>query len=434
VADKNTFFLVIEGIDGTGKSTVTRTLVQILQSTLGKNVKLTFEPHDPSCAGLFIRQILMRKLHDVPIRTLGLAFAVNRADHCDREISPFFQQLNGSPRVVVCDRYYLSSLVYQSDADITFNDVMMLNSSALKPDLTLFLNASTKTCYERMRNRKESKELFETNLNTTKAKYAEAIEFLKSRGEKVIEVQAEGSLSDVVSNVVNTLAENSPNWLTVQQSLKMDDAQHVFEPTSITIQNAVGNFSDYRDKGPLYHSDQLSDILNQLKAEVSDFVNSLPFNDTATLFLDIIRQSGYVVGERLPWTDLDAFELQHKLPSDVLKRGSALLLGESQRYDIVIGKLSGSQKVTTLRGISDFLFIFDSNPAHLVRDYYEREIINFGEESSISPSLVVIGRKQIANAIFKKALEMFREEYHYTLSNLNSLKQAFATFLSDNDS
>lgn len=431
--EKNTFFLVIEGLDGTGKSSITRTLVQILQATLGKNVKLTFEPHDPSCAGLFIRQILMRKLLNVPPKTLALAFAVNRADHCDREILPFLNQRNGDPRIIVCDRYYLSSLVYQSNDKITYDDIMALNSSALQPDLTIFLSASSKTCYERMRNRREDKELFETNLNKTKQRYSSAIEYLRERGDKILEVEAEGSISDVVHNVLKALADNAPKWLTVQQALKMDETQHVFEPTKITMESVAIDIADDRYKGSLDDSTQLAKTLNKLRTEVTELIDNMPFNDVATLFLSVIAESGYKVGDKLPWTDLDAFELQYILPFDVLKRGAALLLGEKQRYDIVMGKLFSSQKGMTLRGMSDFLFIFDSNPSYLITDYYEREVVNYGDSSSLSPSLVVIGRKQIADAVFGMVLEIFEKIYFKALSSQAALKDAYNKYLSDDN-
>lgn len=432
--EKNTFFLVIEGLDGTGKSSITRTLVQILQATLGKNVKLTFEPHDPSCAGLFIRQILMRKLLNVPAKTLALAFAVNRADHCDREIASFLNQRNGDPRVVVCDRYYLSSLVYQSTDEVSYDDIMRLNSAALRPDLTIFLSASSKTCYERMRNRREDKELFETNLARTKMKYASAIEYLKGRGDKVIQVEAEGSISDVVHNVLSTLADSAPKWLTVQQALKIDETQHVFERSTITIKDVVGQFANYWKDIPIDDSSKLTEAFNKLQTEVTDCIDALPFNDAATLFLDVIAESGYTVdAKKLPWTDLDAYELQYILPFDVLKRGAALLLGETQRYDFVIGKLLSSQKVMTLRGMSDFLFIFDSNPSHLITDYYEREVLANGDATSLSPSLVVIGRKQIAITVFNKVLEVLQREYFADLGRQSSLNDAFNKFLSEHN-
>ena len=70
--DASTFFLVIEGLDGSGKSEISRRLTALLRATMGDRVMLTFEPHDPSAAGLFIRQVLTRKIEATP-RTLALA-------------------------------------------------------------------------------------------------------------------------------------------------------------------------------------------------------------------------------------------------------------------------------------------------------------------------------------------------------------------------
>ncbi len=67
--------------------------------------------------------------------------------------------------------------------------VYLFNENVRKPDLILFLNASTQTCYKRMRKRPEEKELFETNLDITRNKYLEAIEFLRDRGERIEEIE-----------------------------------------------------------------------------------------------------------------------------------------------------------------------------------------------------------------------------------------------------
>jgi hypothetical protein len=276
-----------------------------------------------------------------------------------------------------------------------------------------------------MRNRREDKELFEKNLNRTKMKYASAIEYLKRRGDKVIQVEAEGSISDVVHNVLRTLADNAPKWLTVQQPLKIDETQHVFEPSTITIEAVARQFANYWKNIPIDDSSKLAGAFNKLQTEVTECLGTLTFNDVATLFLDVIAESGYTVGAKLPWTDLDAYELQYILPFDVLKRGAALLLGETQRYDIVMGKLLSSQKVMTLRGMSDFLLIFDSNPSHLITDYYEREVVNYGESTALSPSFVVIGRKEIARTLFKKVLDMLQKEYFAIINKQPSLKDMF---------
>ena len=151
--EQNNFFLVIEGLDGSGKSAITRKLVNVFRHGLCDRVNLTFEPHDPSCSGLFIRQVLMKKI-PANSNTLALAFAANRSDHVEREIEEF---LKVDKSLVVCDRYYLSSLVYQSNDLLSMEKVYLFNENVRKPDLILFLNASTQTCYKRMRKRPKKK-------------------------------------------------------------------------------------------------------------------------------------------------------------------------------------------------------------------------------------------------------------------------------------
>jgi dTMP kinase len=399
------FFIVVEGIDGSGKSSVARRLVKVLEATLGRNVKLTFEPHDPSCAGLFIRQVLMKKITNIPPRTLALAFAVNRADHCDREIDPFFAQVNGKNRVIVCDRYYLSSLVYQSTSDFGYEDIMLLNSGVRKPDLTLFLTASSKTCYERMRNRGEDKELFEVNLNETREKYFHAIDFLSKCGDKIVSVEADGSMADVFERVKSVLFENSPDWLKVQNDLPFQDFEEVFEPTNLTMKEIAQHVLMAMKGGAESSGD--GDNSHRLRTEVQKSIDKLQYNDAATIFLEALTESGYFLHDKLPWTDLDAYELSFNLPLGVTQRGAALLLGQSQRYDSVMTKLLGSQKNLAVGSMSDFLFIFDSNPSHLQVNYYERERVANGPDFSLSPMFNVIGRSELANFIYEKIKRNF---------------------------
>jgi len=47
--EKDSLFIAIEGLDGSGKTSVARQLANVLDYELrGGRVKLTFEPHDPS--------------------------------------------------------------------------------------------------------------------------------------------------------------------------------------------------------------------------------------------------------------------------------------------------------------------------------------------------------------------------------------------------
>ena len=201
--EKKSQFIVIEGLDGSGKSTAGKYLSAVLENRYGKRVKLTFEPHDASAGGLYIRQVLMKKINDFHPRVLPLAFAANRLDHCAREISPWLEA--SSDHVILCDRYYLSSLVYQSSDDFPMEAVYALNEKAMRPDLILFLNVSDEICYQRMSVRNEARELFEKNLSETRAKYDAAIDFLREKEEHIIEVDASGTVQEVVNHMLQAI-------------------------------------------------------------------------------------------------------------------------------------------------------------------------------------------------------------------------------------
>ena len=57
---KGSLFIVIEGLDGSGKTSIARRLAHFLEFTFRNPVKLTFEPNDASCGGLYIRQVLTK--------------------------------------------------------------------------------------------------------------------------------------------------------------------------------------------------------------------------------------------------------------------------------------------------------------------------------------------------------------------------------------
>ncbi len=208
------FFLVLEGLDGSGKSEVSRRLAALLIETLGADrVLLTYEPHDPSAAGEYCRDVLAKRI-SVSARTLALAFALNRADHVERVIAPFLDDANR--RVVICDRYLMSSLVYQSTGGLSIDDVADLNRGAPSPDLTLFLDVTPEVSEQRIGQRQDHRELFEERLAETRQKYFSVIELLRARGESIAVVDANGTLPEVINGIVRAINAQTPAWLRLE--------------------------------------------------------------------------------------------------------------------------------------------------------------------------------------------------------------------------
>lgn len=159
-------FIVIEGIDGSGKTTQAKRLVSRLWGA-GNDALWTFEPSDGN-VGRLIRRALRHQLVDSDDKpttldwvTLALLYAADRADHVHRTIRPTLDR----GCWVVSDRYDLSSLAYQAltsgDAYGVLDWIRELNGRVPRPDLTIVVDVSAEVAAERRGARDDKPELFE---------------------------------------------------------------------------------------------------------------------------------------------------------------------------------------------------------------------------------------------------------------------------------
>lgn len=117
------FFIVLEGIDGSGKTTQARWLAEALRQK-GYEVVLTREPSDGP-----LGRRLRRYLAASPRRLsseLELAwFLADRRDHVETIIRPALEQ----GKVVISDRYYYSSAAYQGARGLDPEAILRLNEA-----------------------------------------------------------------------------------------------------------------------------------------------------------------------------------------------------------------------------------------------------------------------------------------------------------------
>jgi dTMP kinase len=144
-------FIVFEGIDGSGTTSQVKHVSNILRSR-GRKVYTTREPSDRPI-GRFIREILCGNVRvNIGDKTMGLLFTADRSDHIEEEIKPAIR--NGS--IVLCDRYYHSSLAYQSMKPDSYKYVHVINEGMLVPDLTVILDISVEESIRRRTERSHS--------------------------------------------------------------------------------------------------------------------------------------------------------------------------------------------------------------------------------------------------------------------------------------
>lgn len=97
-------FVTFEGIDGSGKSTISKLVNKKLQST-GYETIWTFEPTD-STIGTFVQECI--KKQSDPFIT-SFTFIADRIQHCKQ-----IQGWLGQGKIVICDRYAESTYAYQA--------------------------------------------------------------------------------------------------------------------------------------------------------------------------------------------------------------------------------------------------------------------------------------------------------------------------------
>ncbi len=127
------WFIVFEGVDGSGKSTQIELLSMKLRDQ-GVDHVLEREPSDGGI-GRFIRDYAEAGDRYLQPESEALLFTADRFEHSKR-----IEQTLEQGTTVVCDRYYHSTLAYQGAAGVDVAWLRDLQKFALKPDLALLLD------------------------------------------------------------------------------------------------------------------------------------------------------------------------------------------------------------------------------------------------------------------------------------------------------
>ncbi len=145
---------MLEGIDGAGKSTVIRRMLAYLAEA-GRECVTSFEPTRGPW-GMKLRQSMIEGRLSLE-EELEL-FLKDRAEHVENLILPALRQ----GKVVILDRYYISTAAYQGARGVSPEWVLMTNEQfAPKPDLVLLLDFDPAGGLDRIRARGDAPNTFE---------------------------------------------------------------------------------------------------------------------------------------------------------------------------------------------------------------------------------------------------------------------------------
>ena len=140
---KNGILIVFEGIDGSGKSSCMDAAVSEISKK--RDVIRTSEP----TKGVIGQ--LIRTHTDVTPETEALLFTADRAEHT-KEMKKWLD--NG--KIVMCDRYYASTLAYQSAYGVISSWLRKMNEPVIiEPDITFLFDISPEMGLERVESRGE---------------------------------------------------------------------------------------------------------------------------------------------------------------------------------------------------------------------------------------------------------------------------------------
>lgn len=142
------FFLVLEGIDGSGKTSIAFKLLERLKSS-GYRVLYTYEPYD----SLYVKALKTEYNEYRDAYLDALTYAADRLIHVRTVIEPYLYR----GYVVICDRYFYSSVAYQTAQGAPLEWVMEINRPALHPDLAIYLDVDPE---EGLRRRRRLKSRF----------------------------------------------------------------------------------------------------------------------------------------------------------------------------------------------------------------------------------------------------------------------------------
>ncbi|MDE6357900.1 MAG: dTMP kinase [Eubacteriales bacterium] len=197
-------FITMEGTDGSGKSTQINMLKEYLEKK-GYDVVFVREPGGTKI-GEKIREIILDpENNEMEHITEALLYASSRAQLVNQVILPALK--NG--KVVLCDRFVDSSIVYQGIArDLGEDTIAKINRIAtggLKPDITIFLNLSPEKAMERKKQQKELDRLENEKQYFYNQVYYGYKNLAKKNSKRIKTIDASKNIEDIYNDIITVI-------------------------------------------------------------------------------------------------------------------------------------------------------------------------------------------------------------------------------------
>ncbi|HIQ50438.1 MAG TPA: dTMP kinase [Nautiliaceae bacterium] len=208
-------YVVFEGIDGSGKTTIINELSK--DKDLKKHkIIIKKEPFDKNFLESCFKKIRSWDEKNKAI-CLSLAFAYDRV-FLEKKFEKYYNKY-----LVLSDRSFVSSLAYQS-IYIELDWIFCINKFFRKPDLLIYLDVNVENALKRIKERSEKGiDYFEKKefLEKLKKSYEKILDFLKNKDYKIFKVNANKELDFVKKEVKKIIIKNLKEQIKDQSQKKV---------------------------------------------------------------------------------------------------------------------------------------------------------------------------------------------------------------------
>jgi dTMP kinase len=210
------YYIALEGIDGSGKSTQAKLLAEALRLAYpNREIFSTFEP-GASTFGKELRAIAIDPtLYSAHAKSL--AISLDRVLNIEENILPAFSR----SAIVVSDRCFVSSIVYQQFGEGISEELIMATAEMAVgdnyPDLILWIDTPVEVAMERLKAAGKPADYFEAKGTAFQEKLRNGYLDIQAQGDLIYRVQDVGTpeqMSQLIFDIVKPMIdENAVEFL-----------------------------------------------------------------------------------------------------------------------------------------------------------------------------------------------------------------------------
>lgn len=197
-------FIVFEGPDGSGKTTILKKVNEVL-SNQGYKVNVFREPGGTKISEKIRDIIIDNDNKEMSDKTEALLFAASRAQLVEEKFKPLLNK----GEIILSDRYVLSSLTYQGvGRKLGIKEVEEINNfatSGIKADLTIFFDIDYKEALLRKRANFYADRLENEDFQFHKDIFDAYLDMAEKFKEDIVKIDASLSIDDVTENVLSLI-------------------------------------------------------------------------------------------------------------------------------------------------------------------------------------------------------------------------------------